>query len=110
MKTEDIDKTRPSKWVPLTDLKKLVVLGKLLEELGELTSIVSRTIIQGGLDKLDPETGEPNYSALQNELADVKGLSNLTIDYLALDCPKIEERATKKYNMKVAWLEMLDEP
>ncbi len=106
MKTEDIDGYRPSKWIPCTDLRTLAALGKLQEELGELTSIVARTIIQG-VDGVDPETGKPNLQALAEEIADVRAMSRLVIEHLGEGGVNISERAAKKLCMKREWLEML---
>lgn len=107
MRTEDIDTHKVSTWIPTNDPILLSALGKLCEEAGELVSIISRIIIQGGLDECDPETGKSNREALQEELADVQGLSNLVANVLFLDHQGIDLRANKKYNMKAEWLEML---
>lgn len=106
MKTEDIDGYKPSKWIPITDLQTLAALGKLQEELGELTSIIGRCIIQG-IDERDPETNELNRDNLQKEIADVMGMSVLVMDRLGLDKDEIDVRASKKLKMKHDWLEML---
>lgn len=57
-------------WIPIKDPVKIASLGKLLEELGELTQIVSRCIIQGEEEK-DPNTNISNIIRLQQEIADV---------------------------------------
>ena len=106
MRTEDIDSTRPSKWIPITDLQTLAALGKLQEELGELTAIIGRCIIQG-INEKDPETGEVNRDNLQKEIADVQGISFLVSEHLGLDLYQIGVRAEKKLRMKRDWLEML---
>lgn len=108
MKTEDIDGYRPSQWVPMTDLPTLAALNKLQEELNELGKIIARILMQG-IDEADPETGTINRSELEKEIADVRGLSKLVVDHFGLDDTCIEDRAEKKYNMKVKWLEMLTE-
>lgn len=108
MKTEDLDGHTPSKWIPITDLPTLAALGKLQEELGELTSIVARCIIQG-IDECDPETGRCNRLALQDELADVNGLCVLVSSNLKLDGDLMKARAAKKYAIKQQWLKMLKE-
>lgn len=46
------------------------ILGKLLEELGELQSAAARCLIQG-MDEREPVTGKQNRLWLQEELADV---------------------------------------
>jgi NTP pyrophosphatase (non-canonical NTP hydrolase) len=106
METKDIDGHRPSKWIPVTDLKMLAALGKLNEECGELTSIISRCIIQG-IDEKDPDTGEVNRAALEKEIADVTGLCRLVVQHFDLDTRGIVDRAEKKYWMKKEWLGML---
>jgi hypothetical protein len=106
MRTEDIDNTRPSKWIPIADRKTLAALGKLAEEVNELGTIIARSIIQG-LDGADPKTGIINIDALATEIADVRGLSALLIKQLDLDESAIAERGEKKHRMKSAWIEML---
>jgi hypothetical protein len=106
MQTEDIGGKKPSKWIPITDLKTLAALGKLAEEVNELGAIIARSIIQG-LGGANPETGEINIAALAKEIADVSGLSELVIDQLGLDAAAINERAEKKLRMKQEWIEML---
>jgi len=107
MEAKDIDGHRPSKWIPVTDLRQLAALGKLMEELGELQSIVARTIIQGGINECDPETGEENGASLQDELADVRGMIILVSELYGFDKEYIHARADKKLRMKRDWLEML---
>ena len=87
--------------------RKLAAIGKLLEELGECVAACSRTVIQG-LDGVDPDDGTPNLIAVSEEIADVRGLSQLVIDELNLDHSAIAERGERKRKMKLAWLEMLD--
>lgn len=99
---------RPSKWIPITNLVDLAHLGKLGEEAGELSSIVSRCIIQG-IDEADPETGKRNRYALEEEIADVMAMSALAIERFGLDYIRILERNKRKQNMKRAWHAMLEE-
>ncbi len=99
---------RLSKWVPMTDLIDLAHLGKLGEEAGELSSIVSRCIIQG-IDECDPETGKPNRQALMEELADVYAMGNLCTERFGLDVVQIVGRRDRKMAMKRAWHDMLRE-
>lgn len=49
------------------------LLGKLVEELGELTQAAGRCIIQG-IGGVHPVTGKPNYDWLIEEMADVENL------------------------------------
>lgn len=106
MKTEDIDKHKLSTWIPCTDVRHLSVLGKLGEETAELSRIISRMIIQG-VDGVDPDTGVSNLVALQEEIADVKGLSQLATEHFLLNPTAIDDRAEKKYLMKKRWVEQL---
>lgn len=99
----------PSHWVPLSDPRKQAAIGKLMEEAGELVSILSRISIQG-LDGVDPDTGIHNITALIDELGDVRGLSNLVIDELMLDRHAVERRAERKRQHKEQWLAMLGPP
>lgn len=103
-KTHDIGE--PSKWVPMTDARKLAAIGKLCEEANELGCIIARCIIQG-LDGCDPDTGQPNLDALRDEIADVRGLSRLVIDELGLDESMIGDRGERKRQMKLKWLKLL---
>jgi NTP pyrophosphatase (non-canonical NTP hydrolase) len=106
MRTEDIGDREPSNWVPISSPQVLAALGKLGEELGEASAIISRCIIQG-LGGKNPESGEGNWAALEKELADVRGLSALVIRQLGLDEEAIADRAEKKRNMKANWIKDL---
>lgn len=97
---------RPSKWIPVANEVDLAHLGKLGEELGELSAIVSRCIIQG-IDGADPETGKPNLLALQEEIADVRAMSQLAIERFNLAEGEIVFRAQRKVAMKRTWHAML---
>jgi hypothetical protein len=57
-------------WMPETDPHILAVLGKLGEELNELSARVSRAIVQG-VDELDPDTNRFNSEELTREISDV---------------------------------------
>lgn len=107
MRTEDIPKNAPSDWQPITDKPTLALLGKLAEEANELGCIISRCIIQG-IDGRDPETKKMNIVALQEEIADVRGLSALARDRLGLDENIIDDRAQRKYDYKATWIDELE--
>jgi NTP pyrophosphatase (non-canonical NTP hydrolase) len=93
-------------WQPETNKVNLAVLGKLLEELGELTAIVSRCIIQG-IDEQEPTTKISNKVALQNELADVEaGLFVATIHF-NLDYQTIAIRRARKIEHKLEWHKLI---
>jgi hypothetical protein len=58
-------------WEPEGDLVIHQALGKLAEELAELSHIVARCLIQG-FEASEPVTGRPNRTQLQMEIADVE--------------------------------------
>lgn len=80
-------------WHPIADPVDLKHLGKLGEETGELSRIVSRTIIQG-MTGIDPETGEMNCQNFAKEMADVIANIELCCDHfgIALDLARIERK------------------
>lgn len=57
-------------WHPMTDPIDKKTIGKLLEELGELTSALSRCLIQG-IHEVEPVTGKPNKQWVKEEVLDV---------------------------------------
>lgn len=91
-----------SKWTPTTDLMMLRRMGKLLEELGELTNVAARCIIQG-IDEVDPGTGKVNRLRLENEIADVLAQCRCTIDALGLDDHAIRVRVEDKRDQMRRW-------
>jgi NTP pyrophosphatase (non-canonical NTP hydrolase) len=94
-----------SPWIPTTAPAELKVLGKLGEETGELTSATNRAIIQG-INESQPVTGKPNRKWLEEELADVRATSRLTISEFGLDEDFIEQRAQQKEAQLRLWLQM----
>ena len=84
------------------DEPRLAHLGKLGEEAGELSSIVSRCIIQG-INEADPESGKSNREALAEEIADVFAMAELVIERFSLHRTHIADRMTRKIAMKRAW-------
>jgi hypothetical protein len=108
METEDIPETgHASDWLPATDPLLVGLLAKLGEESGELATICSRCIAQGGLDEKDPATGKLNRDALQDELADVSAISFLAVEYLALNMRAIMDRRERKRAFKRPWFDWL---
>lgn len=91
-----------TKWVPTTDLLQLRRLGKTLEELGELTEVCARCIIQG-IDAIDPKTGVANRERLWKETADVAAQINCTIRTFDLPCDDIDERVQHKEALMAEW-------
>jgi NTP pyrophosphatase (non-canonical NTP hydrolase) len=82
-------------WKPVTDELQLKLLGKLLEELGEAVSAVSRCIIQG-VDESHPVTKKHNKEWLTEEIADVFASAEHTIAKLKLDRNLINKRFYEK--------------
>jgi hypothetical protein len=91
-----------SKWVPTTDLMMLRRMGKLQEELGELTAVAARVVIQG-IDEIDPSSGKVNRLRLEEESADVLAQIDETIERLNLDRTFIEGRRARKRAAMKAW-------
>lgn len=91
-----------SAWVPVTDLRMLARLGKLNEELAELSAIVARCIIQG-VEECNPETGKLNRLALEQEIADVLAGIKIIVEDLRLDSLKIAERCQHKVDHLRRW-------
>lgn len=81
----------PNPWHPMADPVDVKHLGKLLEELGELTAACSRCLIQG-IDESEPVSGKPNRQWLQEELADVLAGIDLCIARFKLNDDAIAER------------------
>jgi hypothetical protein len=77
--TDDIAAAPPSPWKPEADPVNLAILGKLSEELGELSGIVSRCIIQG-IDGREPRSDVANRAALQDEIADVAACIMIAVE------------------------------
>lgn len=100
-----MEKSTVTKWVPTTDLMTLRRFGKLLEELGELTEVASRCIIQG-IDELDPSTQRMNRVRLVDEIADVYAQLDETIEAFDLNKFYIEKRREKKRMYMQEWEEM----
>lgn len=95
-----------SPWQPETNKIKLAVLGKLSEELGELTAIVSRCIIQG-IDEDDPITGIINRVYLEDELADVLAGIFIVMKHFDLDDQAIMVRRAEKVELKLEWHKLI---
>ena len=57
-------------WNPIRNPVTIKIIGKLLEELGELISALARSLIQG-IEENHPETGKPNRQWILEEEADV---------------------------------------
>lgn len=91
-----------SKWTPTTDLMQLRRFGKLCEELGELSNVAARCIIQG-IDEVDPGTGKVNRQRLEDEIADVLAQCYVTVEKLGLNCEAIDLRRSNKERQMAEW-------
>jgi NTP pyrophosphatase (non-canonical NTP hydrolase) len=106
VKTSDIPSRAPSDWRAEADPATLAVVGKLGEEAAELASRCCRAVIQG-VGGVDPDDGRPNHLHLQDEIADVFALIELTIEYLGLDRAEIAFREKAKRRYKTPWIKAL---
>jgi hypothetical protein len=93
-------------WEPISNPLTLKHLGKLGEECGELSSAVSRCIIQG-IRATEPTSGKPNDVWLMEEIADVLANINLVVAHLGLSNHFISVRKTEKMAKLRAWHQML---
>lgn len=92
-------------WHPISDPVTLKHFGKLAEEVNELGSIIARCIIQG-VNEANPETGQINKFALENELADVLAGYQLITEHLNLDRERMVNRANYKAKRLREWHRM----
>lgn len=91
-----------TKWTPTTDLMTLRRMGKIIEELNELSCVAARCIIQG-IDERDPRTQELNRDRLTDEIADVIAQIGCTIAAFNLDTERIEARTAIKADQMAEW-------
>ena len=100
------DKAQINPWIPITDPRALKFLGKLGEEAGELSSAVSRCIIQG-LDEAEPVTGKVNREWLEDEIADMYANLKLVTEEFDLDVNRIMARAVAKRSRLKVWHDLI---
>lgn len=94
-------------WQPMSVPKDLKHMGKLLEELGELSGAASRCLIQG-LDAVEPVTLKLNRLWLEEEeIADVLANVDLVVSHFKLNSKFIHERITAKRTRLKTWHDML---
>ena len=98
-----------TKWTPTTDLMILRRMGKLQEELSELSVVASRCIIQG-IDEVDPGSGLVNRLRLEKEIADVYAQLDETMDRLELRSDFIYDRRLAKRDAMQRWEAIFAEP
>lgn len=110
METADIPERQVSSWFPMKKPSDIAVIGKLLEELGELAAIAARCMIQG-IHENHPETDKPNREALGEELADVAVLIHLMITRFNFTdtVGRMEMRGKAKSKYLETWLRFIDE-
>jgi len=92
-------------WHPMSNPVDVKHLGKLLEELGELTAAVSRCLIQG-IDESEPITGKSNRVWLEEEIADVEACIDLVMERFNLNYRDILNRTMKKRDRLKSWHSM----
>lgn len=102
MNLKTADEMSMSKWQVTTDPKILRRMGKTGEELGELTNVVNRIVIQG-IDEVDPGTGKKNRVRLEEEIADVFAQLDVNCGMLNLDVDFIMDRRDQKVQKMRAW-------
>jgi NTP pyrophosphatase (non-canonical NTP hydrolase) len=95
-------------WHVETDAYRIRRLGKSLEELGELVSVLARCLIQG-VDEIDPSSGEVNRMRMQKETADVLTQVGGLTETFNLDMGAILERVQDKKASMDKWEELLVE-
>lgn len=93
-------------WHVETDAYRIRRLGKSLEELGELVSVLARCLIQG-VDEIDPSSGEVNRMRMQKETADVLTQVGGLTETFNLDVKEIMERVQDKKASMDKWEELL---
>lgn len=91
-----------NKWMVETSPKILRRVGKTGEESSELSKTCFRIVLQG-FDGLDPKTGQPNFEALLDEVADVYAQLDVTTQALGLDRIAVEIRRKKKIRQMHEW-------
>lgn len=91
-----------TKWNVETDAKTLRRLGKLGEELGELSGVVARCVIQG-IEEIDPGSGKTNRKRMEEEIADVLAQCDLAMEHFNLPWLPIHERVKDKKKQTQEW-------
>jgi NTP pyrophosphatase (non-canonical NTP hydrolase) len=100
--TDEYRSPKVNPWHPISNKTDLKILGKLLEELGELTAAASRCVIQGQ-NSCEPVTGKKNIEWLQDEIADVLAGIEITTDRFFLDRSEIRTRVERKKEHLRSW-------
>lgn len=92
-------------WHPMKDTVDIKHLGKLGEETGELSAIISRCLIQGIYEQ-EPVTGKFNVNALEEEIADVLANIDLVVQRFNLNKGFILIRREEKVKRLTDWHRM----
>lgn len=93
-------------WNPIIKSSDIAVLGKTLEECGELSSALSRCLIQG-LNEKEPSSGKPNREWLEEEVSDVLANINVLTRHFKLNTDTINRRLMIKEKKQLEWVENL---
>lgn len=101
----DVVNYSPHPWHPISNPVDLKHLGKLGEELGECSAVVSRCIIQG-VDAYESTTNKINREWLEEEIADVLANIQLVIARFKLNESRIHNRSQIKKEKLRMWHEM----
>lgn len=96
-----------SAWMPEQNTHIVAMIGKLGEELNEAAARCFRILISG-YQTPDPDTGNPNWYELQQELADVTACLNHAADNGLTAVDHDRERIDKKVAGFVMWGNLID--
>ena len=96
------EQVRMTPWMPERSPKVIRRMGKLGEELAELTKVCFRIIIQG-YSEVDPGNDKPNVVSLEEEIADVVAQCLTTVKTLTLNRDFIDRRVGKKMDQMEEW-------
>lgn len=103
----DMTKFALNPWHPMDKPIDLKHLGKLGEECGELSSAVSRCIIQG-IDESEPVTHKPNREWLEDEIADVVANIELVSEHFQLDQDRMADLKNADANHHIRAVQTLN--
>lgn len=93
---------KASPWSPLKDPNEIKLIGKTLEELGELTQALSRSLIQGINEEM-PDSKKTNRVWVEEEIADSLAMIYILMAVFKLNNDKMSDRARKKIAFFNSW-------
>lgn len=99
--------TNITPWTGEQNLGANMLLGKLMEELGEATGRAARAQM-AGLAALDPDTGKTNQEELLRELADIEAVTRALGRHVRDFYPS-ETRIQNKFAGFLRWMTMIKE-